>query len=229
MSKQILKAWGVLSSIAAAREQSKTREKDLIQERKGLDSKLNDLGAGNTAEHLRVSREYVVCIRAIEYERNRQKTLADDAERIVRDGNQGKFDFADEIDVATLAARPTEEEMFQRSDDDGDPRLEDARPVGRPGLKPKPEAPDPSKGDGVDEHLNASVNELDMNERLKGACVNEGKTKIAHLVKILDDKDGDLGAALNINEKDVKAIAKAVKVFRTAHRKAALKAEGVVS
>ncbi|MFO0833692.1 MAG: hypothetical protein U0638_01875 [Phycisphaerales bacterium] len=228
MSKQILKAWGVLSSIAAAREQSKTREKDLIQERKGLDGKLNDLGAGNTAEHLRVSREYVVCIRAIEYERNRQKTLADDAERIVRDGNQGKFDFADEVDVTALAARPTEEEMFRAPEpDDAQPTLNgDTRPVGRPGLKPKPEEPDPSKGDGVDEHLKASVKELDMPERLIGLCENAGKTKVGHLADILDGKDGDLSEALDCEAKDAKAIAKAVKLYRDKHRKAAMKAEG---
>lgn len=110
----------------------------------------------------------------------------------------------------------------------GDTR--DTRPVGRPGLKPKPEAPDPSKGDGVDEHLNASVKELDMPERLIGLCENAGLTKIAHVVKVLDDTDGDaasLGEKVNGSDKDAKAIAKAVKVYRTAHRKAALKAEGI--
>lgn len=224
MSKQILKAWGVLSSIASAREQSKTREKDLIQERKGLDGRLNDLGAGNTAEHLRVSREFVVCIRAIEYERNRQKTLADDAERIVRDGNQGKFDFAEEIDVTALAARPTEEEMFAPHEP---APAGDVLPVGRPGLKPKPEAPDPSKGDGVDEHLKASVKELDMPERLIGLCEKAGKTKVGHLADVLDSKDGDLSEALDCEPKDAKAIAKAVKLYRDKHRKAAMKAEGI--
>lgn len=226
MSKQIEKAWKALVAVSNARDTLKSREKDLVQERKSLDTKLDELGAGDTGEHRRVSRQYVVCLRAIEYSRERLKSLADDADRIIRDAIQGKFEFADSIDEGGLVKQPSENDLFAH-DDDGEPKLEDTRPVGRPGLKPKPEAPDPSKGDGVDEHLNASVNELDMNERLKGACVNEGKTKIAHLVAILDAPDGDLGAALNVNERDVKAIAKAVKVYRTAHRKAAMKAEGI--
>jgi len=222
MSKQIDRAWKSLVLVSNARDTAKSREKDLVQERKDLDNRLDELGAGDTAEHQRVSRRFVVCIRAIEYERERLKTLADDVDRIIRDAVQGKFDFADQVDEATLVERPTEQELFSPEP------VEAAKPVGRPGPA-KPEEPDPSKGDGVDEHLNASVKELDMNERLKGACVNEGKTKIAHLVVILDDQDGDLGAELNVNEKDVKAIAKAVKAFRDKHRKAAMKAEGVVS
>lgn len=113
--------------------------------------------------------------------------------------------------------------------DDGQLTL-DARPVGRPGLKPKPEEPDPSKGDGVDEHLKASVKELDMPERLIGLCEKAGLTKIGHLVKVLDDNDGDapsLGEAVNGSDKDAKAITKAVKVYRDKHRKAAMKAEGI--
>lgn len=233
MSKQILNAWGVLSSIAAAREQSKTREKDYVQERKSLDGKLNDLGAGSSPDHLRVSREYVVCIRAIDYERNRQKTLADDAERIVREGNQGKFDFAEELDISELSTRPTEDEMFrpEAPDDDQMAIGQDTRPVGRPGPV-KPEAPSPEMGDGVDEHLKASVKELDLPERLIGLCEKAGLTKIGHLVKVLDDNDGDapsLGEAVNGSDKDAKAITKAVKVYRDKHRKAAMKAEGIES
>ena len=222
MSKQIDRAWKSLVMVSNARDTAKSREKDLVQERKDLDNRLDELGAGDTAEHRRVSRQFVVCIRAIEYERERLKTLADTLDHIIRDAIQGKFDFAESIDEEGLVSRPSESELFSPEP------VADAKPVGRAGPV-RPEEPDPSKGDGVDEHLNASVNELDMNERLKGVCVNEGKTKIAHLVAIIDAPDGDLGAALNVNEKDVKAIAKAVKAFRTAHRKAAMKAEGIES
>ena len=38
-----------------------------------------------------------------------------------------------------------------------------------------------------------------------------------------------LGEKVNGSDKDAKAIAKAVKVYRTAHRKAAMKAEGIES
>ena len=222
MNKQIERAWKALVSISNARDTCKMREKDYVQERKSLDTKLDELGAGDTAEHQRVSRQYVVCIRAINFERERLKTLADDVDRIIRDAVQGKFDFADQVDEATLVERPTEQELFSPEP------VEAAKPVGRPGPA-KPEEPDPSKGDGVDEHLNASVKELDLPERLIGLCEKEGKTKVAHLIAVFDDGEVDPGDALNAAAKDVKAIAKAVKVYRTAHRKAAMKAEGIES
>ena len=225
MSKQIDRAWKSLVLVSNARDTAKSREKDLVQERKDLDNRLDELGAGDTAEHQRVSRRFVVCIRAIEYERERLKTLDDTLDHIIRDAIQGKFDFAESIDEEGLVSRPSESELFSPEP------VEAAKPVGRAGPV-KPEEPDPSKGDGVDEHLNASVKELDMPERLIGLCENAGITKIAHVVKVLDDSDGDapsLGEKVNGSDKDAKAIAKAVKTFRTAHRKAAMKAEGIES
>lgn len=217
---KVLKA---LFAIADARDACKNHEVDLVQERKSLDSKLNELGAGDSAEHRRVSREYVVCIRAIEYERHRLRELADKADQVVKEARQGKFNFAS-IDESEMVKRPTEDELFAAPDP---APAGDVLPVGRPGLKPKPEEPDPSKGDGVDEHLKASVKELDMPERLIGLCENAGKTKVGHLADILDGKDGDLSEALDCEAKDAKAIAKAVKVYRDKHRKAAMKAEGI--
>ena len=228
MSKQIEKAWKSLVAVSNARDTLKSREKDLVQERKSLDTKLDELGAGDTGEHRRVSRQYVVCLRAIEYSRERLKSLADDADRIIRDAIQGKFEFADSIDEDGLVKQPSEDDLFAH-DDDGEPKLEDARPVGRPGLKPKPEAPDPALADGEDQHLLASVNELDMREDLKGKAIAAGLTKIAHLAKEIDGPEPDLAGKLNVPEKDAKAVIKAVQAYRKAHRKAAMKAEGIES
>ena len=133
---------------------------------------------------------------------------------------------ADEPELDVLYEMPAPPPPEKK--DDGQMTLAgDTRPVGRPGLKPKPEAPDPSKGDGVDEHLKASVKELDMPERLIGICEKAGKTKVGHLADVLDSKDSDLSEALDCEPKDAKAIAKAVKVYRDQHRKAAMNAEGI--
>lgn len=101
----------------------------------------------------------------------------------------------------------------------------ETRPVGRPG-KPRPEAPDPSKGDGVDEHLNASVNELDIRENLKSRLVGAGLTTVGRVASAIEDKAKDLRDILNCGENIASEIKKAVKQYRTTHRKAALAAEG---
>ncbi len=103
----------------------------------------------------------------------------------------------------------------------------DARPVGRPG-KPKPEAPDPSKGDGVDEHLAASVNELDMPENLKGKLIAAGLTTVGRVAAILDDEKKSLLDEANLNQNQTAAVTRAVKAFRKDHRQAAREAEGAV-
>lgn len=104
----------------------------------------------------------------------------------------------------------------------------DTRPVGRPG-KPKPEAPDPSKGDGVDEHLSASVNELDCRENVKGKLIEAGLTTIGRVAAILDDEKQDLRDLLNCGENIASEIKKAVKQYRTKHRRAAREAEGATA
>lgn len=78
--------------------------------------------------------------------------------------------------------------------------------------------------------MKASVKELDMPERLIGLCEKAGETKIVHLVYVLDEQEcgaRTLSDALDCSEKDAKEIAKAVKVYRDKHRKAAMKAEGI--
>lgn len=222
MSKQIDRAWKSLVAVSNARDTLKSREKDLVQERKSLDTKLDELGAGDTGEHRRVSRQYVVCLRAIEYSRERLKSLADDADRIIRDAIQGKFEFADSIDEDGLVKQPSEDDLFAH-DDDGEPKLEDARPVGRPG-KPRPIAPDPSLADGVDQHLATSINELDMPEKVKGLLINAGLLKVGNLIEIID-ADKDIGAEANLSVKQAEDVKKAVAAFRRKHRKASLEAE----
>lgn len=100
--------------------------------------------------------------------------------------------------------------------------------VGKPG-KPRPEAPDPSKGDGVDEHLNASVQELDCREDLKAKLTAAGLTTVGRVIAAIEDKEKDLRDVINVGENLASAIKKAVKAYRAKHRKAAREVEGVAS
>lgn len=98
------------------------------------------------------------------------------------------------------------------------------RPVGRPGPV-RPDLPDPSKGDGVDEHLSASPNELDMREQLKCKVISAGCKTIGAIAAIIDDLARDICAELNLTDKEATAVTVSVTKFRKAHRSAMREAD----
>lgn len=104
-------------------------------------------------------------------------------------------------------------------------KASDTKPIGKPGPV-KPEQPDPDMGDGVDEHLKASVNELDLSEAVIKKLATAGLTKVGHITKILDSKDGDLAKEAKLTDLQEREVQKVVKTFRKFHRQAAQKAEG---
>lgn len=215
------KAWKALMALANARTVAKQRESELIGTRKDLENQLDTLGAGNTADHLRVSRDYVVTLRSIEFERDRLKTLADQMERTITEAQQGKFEFAEEIadDERALLKRPKETDLFHKPDPKPESKPEDKRPVGRP----KPEAPEPAIADGENQHLTASVNDLDLAERAKGKLIAAGLTTIGRLFEVIEQEGGEvkLEEAANVTTAVAGAIVKAARSWQKAHRKAA--------
>lgn len=80
---------------------------------------------------------------------------------------------------------------------------------------------------GVDEHLAASVNELDMAENLKGKLVAAGLTTVGRVAAILDDKKKSLLDEANLNQNQTAAVTRAVKAYRKDPRRAAREAESV--
>lgn len=88
----------------------------------------------------------------------------------------------------------------------------------------KPKQPDAEHADGVDEHLSASINELDLPELQKGRLVKGGFETIGALAKFVDDGK-DLRAHLEIGENIASQINKALKVYRSTHIKASLQVE----
>ena len=206
------------------RTAARSKRADLFQSRDATEEQLHATRHEETKKRENLTRDYGTVVLELKRLNHAIKGIESDVFDTIANGDQGKL--WEDGDVQ-LSLEDYLAEANVIDDDEGD-----VRPVGRPGSKPKPEAPDPSKGDGVDEHLKASVKELDMPERLIGLCEKAGLTKIVHLVKVLDDNDGDapsLGEAVNGSDKDAKEIAKAVKVYRDKHRKAAMKAEGIES
>lgn len=218
------KAWQAIMNLAKARAVAKAREIELVTTRKDLENQLDELGAGGTAEHLRVSREYVITIRSIDFERDRMKTLADQLEKAITDSMQGKFEFAEEAeDDRKLIRRPSEKDLFHKPEP-VEEKPKDARPVGRP----KAETPEPPIAEGENQHLKASVNELDCIEKHKGKLINAGITTMGRLFEIMES---DSIEALMLSEKaDVtpaaaRQIVAAATKWKKAHRKAAREAE----
>jgi len=101
--------------------------------------------------------------------------------------------------------------------------LNETRPVGRPGLV-TPDLPDLAKGDGIDEHLNVSVNELDLRESIKGKLIQNGVKTIGALAMIIDG-GGSIENDVKLGDKDAAAVTAAVGKYRKAHRQAMREAE----
>lgn len=106
-----------------------------------------------------------------------------------------------------------------------EPARPDPRPVGRVG-RPRPEVPAPDMGDGVDEHLKASVNELDCRENIKGKLIAAGLTTIGSVVEVLDDSRRHIVEIASLTDKQDGELRKAVGGYRSKHRKADLAASG---
>lgn len=233
-NKTLTQAWKVLTGLATARKAAKTRELELCKTRKDLDNQLDALGAGNSPDHLRVSRDYVVAVRSIDYERDRMKTLADKMETTIDKAMENKFDFEEEFDERELVRRPTESELFvpppppppKDATEKNQMALGDGEPTVGRSRKKQPEAPQPT---GENQHLEASVQELDMRDDLKTALTKAGFETIAQIATVIDSKRGDeeaqVVAAVNCSPAFARAIIDGVARFRMKHRKAIIAKE----
>ncbi|MFN7019856.1 MAG: hypothetical protein ACK4WH_00835 [Phycisphaerales bacterium] len=96
-----------LRKVRVNRVNAKSQLTDLIALRKELEERIDALGPTKTADRLDADHELVQCLRDIEYQRARCKQLADRLEKIIEDADQGKFEFAGEIDTDF-----TREELF---------------------------------------------------------------------------------------------------------------------
>jgi len=231
LDTQQSKAWAMLCKVMVARTNAKTRETELIATRKDLDNQLNALGAGSTTQHLKVSREFVICLRSIKAVRATISTLADRMEHLIQDAMQGKLSDDDFPSDAELFARPSEEDLFQTAgddeEDDGQLSL-DAAPSRKKGGKREPSVPDQpgiEVPEETDQHLTASIEELDLPDHVKAKLFKAGYRVISAIVKIADDPEQDLMTVLNCDDAQAKAIRKSLGEFRSRHRKAMSQAE----
>lgn len=149
----------------------------------------------------------------------RIKWHGNQVDEIIEHADEPSFEFMYEPSPEDLAPKKKAQLEFGEGE-----KASDTKPIGKPGPV-KPEQPDPDMGDGVDEHLKASINELDLDKRTVEKLAAKGMTKVGHLTKVLDAKDGDLAKEADLTVKQEQGVTKAVKLFRKAHRKAAQEVE----
>lgn len=99
-----------------------------------------------------------------------------------------------------------------------------AAPEPKPKASPKPRVEAPPHAEGVNEHMDAAVAELDLPELQKGRLVKGGFETVGALARFVDEK-GDIRARLEIGENQARQILVALDTFRNRHRKAIVQAE----
>jgi hypothetical protein len=145
----------------------------------------------------------------------------------------GAFDAEREIESLELAIKfynNTITETVQKADTPELDGMMDEMPLPLAAPEPKPKAPakprveGPAHAEGVNEHLDAAVAELDLPELQKGRLVKGGFETIGALAKFVDEK-GNIRDRLEIGENQAGQILKALAAFRSRHRSAIVQVE----
>lgn len=155
------------------------------------------------------------CVRSIERLAVAMKKLDNDIEEAIENPDQEEL-----FDVGQLTIR----DYMKDAPSKIAAKVEEAE------AKQAPESPDQPEGEN--QHLAASVNELDLRENLKSALLAHNLPTIGALAAFVDRSDSDdeaddLMDLLECDEKDQKAIIGALAKFRREHRKAAREVEAV--
>lgn len=215
-----------LDALSEARIAESAAEQALTKTRKSLKEQWGKIGWGSTGKHKDLALDYVQTLFQIEYSRARQKELADTLVETVKNAYQEELFDNDELEVLVHKADMDEVVTVVTG---AKPATDEAdvdqvtMPVGGPSAKEPPKKPalEPAPvHQGVDMHLAASVNELDMPELNKGRLLNAGINTVADAIKLFEDETKHAGTVLNCGEKIVAAIKKAVAAYRDKHRTA---------
>ena len=186
----------------------------------------NEIDDHESDAYFEACRRHSDAIAAIDSLNARIKWHRNQVDEMVEKADSPQLDFMYEPPV-----EPAKKDPRQMKIGDGlgeGEKKADTRPVGRPGPA-KPAAPSPEMGDGVDEHLKTSVNELDLREDIKGKLIKHQFNTVHQLVaQMACQGESEADALMSVVEDSMtlaecKAVCKAVKTFRVKHRDAMLK------
>ncbi len=229
------KVWNGIVTIYEAREAAKSKLHNCEEDLKAYRRELDSLGSqSDSSEEFRdAAARKEKAEREREWWKEKHKSLANQQDKAVAEAKSGQDKFLEDIDSQSLLSKPTKQDLYGEDPDATQMKLKpekpaDTRPVGRPGPA-KPAAPSPEMGDGVDEHLKTSVNELDLREDIKGKLIKHQFSTVHQLVaQMACQGESEADALMSVVEDsmtmaEAKAVCKAVKTFRAKHRDAMLK------
>lgn len=209
-----------LDAIAAERDGRVQREHELVNNRKALFGEFAELGPGETSQHKTIALDLVQTLLEIDFQRAKIKELADKLTETVRTAHQEQL-FDDE-DTVPAKIVPTQQELFEASK----PKPKDEQPSEPKEREETPDEEDPGVAEGENQHLAASVSELNMGKDEVDQCVAAGCTTVGALKRVMDSDPtwGELAKKLGLTgqAKPLNAIGRAVKEFCKTHEKAAL-------
>lgn len=210
-----------LDALHEQRSISKVREKDLVNTRKALRGELLELGPGETDDHKRMALDMWRTVCEIEYQRDRIKVLADKIDDTIANAHQAKL--FDEDEEKLPPAKPSDKTLFETllNKQPGD----DEQPSEPKERAETPDEEDPGVAEGENQHLAASVNELNLVEDETEACIKAGFTTVGALKRVMDNDPtwGELAQKLKATGTSLaNKVGRAVKAFCKTHEKAAL-------
>lgn len=204
------KAWRVIRGLREAKAEEIEHEATLVKDRTEYERSLANVSAeerdrafqdiGRTVMHLKASRARI-------------KSLEDKIDTAIGDAEDPKL--WEETPEVPKAVR-TEGQLFAWLKAENKQR-EQAKEKDEAQGKTAAES---NGADGVDEHLAASVAELDLETRVVTLLTEAGFKNVRQLAEVLDADDGDLTQYKGIGDATAETVAKAVKRFRTKHRRA---------
>lgn len=186
----------------------------------------NEIDDHESDAYFEACRRHSDAIAAIDSLNARIKWHRNQVDEMVEKADSPQLDFMYEPPV-----EPAKKDPRQMKIGDGlgeGEKKADTRPVGRPGPA-KPAAPSPEMGSGEAEYMKASVNELDMREDLKGILIRSHMPHVENVVAGMYSNKGEseseslVGSASGLDEKQARAVCKAVKAYLAKHRDAMLK------
>lgn len=222
MHKHAIKILDRIWTQSRKRTAAKSKRKNLFNERDTVDAKIDELEDKSSDEGLKLSLKWREIVKAIDKLALEIEFYSDAIEEAIDDAIQGKFEF---LDADIGPPKKLYDKLKPKKAEEPAPK-KDGRPVGVPG-------PDRQTMklvlEGVDEHLNAAVSELDtLSDRDRDKLTNAGFTTIGEVAKVIDVDGGTLGQLmdkLNCGQEIASRIKKAVGSFRKKHRSAKAEVE----
>lgn len=212
-------------TLSRKRTAAKSKRENLFGERDSIDAEINDLKDSHSNEGRELSVKWRDVVKQIERLKIDIDFYSDEIDRAIADGEQGKFDFLEDDlkPAADLYAKLKPKKVEPAAD---------GRPVG------VPNGPDSFKFDtarmqlvpaaiaqGVDQHLAATVKELNLGDMDTDKLVAAGFETVGQLVAFVDG-DGDLMTKLDVGQNIKGRILKGLKAYRALHRQARKEAGG---